>query len=166
MTVIRTLTGIQSFTQTNINETTIDSTDPNNVQVSRFVQGNQFKYDGTSGPLATQAYHRLITLVSGALTLDLTALVDTDLVIDMTGLHLLELFVVAEASNANSITVKPGASNGYTGWVSTSGIVLTTANDENKLGPLYGGIAVDGTHKTIDITGTGSQKVYIEMLFG
>lgn len=166
MTVTRTLTNINSVTQTNINESTVDSADPGNTQSSNFVQGSSYKYDGTSGPAATKAFHRLLTLSSGALTIDLTALVDTDLTIDMTGLHLRELYAISATANANSITLKPGASNGYTGWVGTNGIILATANDQNKLGPLYGQIAVDGTHKTIDISGTGAQQVYLSLLFG
>ncbi len=167
MTVTRTLNSVTSINQTNLSETTTDSADPNNSQSSAFVQGTQRRYDGTTGPIVTKAYHRKITLVAGAATLDLTALVDTDLTIDMTGLKLREMFLVSDSANANSITVQPGASNGYTGWgIGTQGLILGTANDEHKLGPLYGGIAVDGTHKNIDIVGTGTQKVFVSMLFG
>lgn len=167
MTVSRVINSTSSLNQTNILETTTDSADPNANQTSEFVQGSSWKYDGTSGPSATKAYHRKISLGAGAATIDLTALVDTDLTIDMTGLKLKEIFLVADSANLNPLTVKPGASNGYTGWgVGTQGLILGTANDEHKLGPMYGGIAVDGTHKTIDLSGTGSEKVFISMLFG
>lgn len=166
MTITRTLNSIQSQNQTQIQETNVNTDDPASTQVTSTQQGGLTQYNGTSGPVATAAYHQLITLTAGAFTLDLTAMVDGAVTVDATGLHLREIFAIAGEANANPIVIKPGASNGYTGWVGTNGLLLTTANDANKLGPLYGGIAVDGTHKTIDFTGTGTQKVLIELLFG
>lgn len=145
-----------------------NSVSPGTTQTELFSQGGQLQYNGVSGqaPLATKAFPVLVTLVAGAATLDLTALTNGDQTEDMTGLSLMELQAIAHPDNANPITIAPGASNGYSGWVGTNGLKLTTANDQNKIGPLYGGILVDGTHKTIDIAGTGTQKVYIAMLFG
>ena len=143
-----------------------DTANPNVVDTQVMTQGGQYKYDGTTGqaPEATKQWSQLVTLTAGAATLDLTAL--TNPVRDMSGLKLLELFAIAHEDNANVITIAPGASNGFTGWVGSAGLRLLTALDQNKIGPLYGGITVDGTHKTIDIAGTGTQKVLISMLFG
>lgn len=166
MTITRTLNSITSYNQTDIQETTVNTADPASTQITSTQQGGLSQYNGTSGPVATQAYHQLITLAAGVYTLDLTAMVDGGVTIDASGLALREIFAIADSANANPIVIKPGASNGYTGWVGTNGLLLTTANDANKLGPLYGGIAVDGTHKTIDFSGTGTQKVLISLLFG
>jgi hypothetical protein len=166
MTITRTLNSITSNNQTDIQETTTNTADPASNQVTTTRQGGMVQYNGTSGPTVTKTYHQLITLTAGAFTLDLTAMVDGSVTIDATGLTLRELFAIASDANLNPIVIKPGVSNGYTGWVGTNGLLLTTAKDANKLGPLYGGIAVDGTHKTIDFTGTGTQSVLLELMFG
>lgn len=165
MTVSRTLNQIFLTGTINLQETITNTADPSAKKTVMTNIGGQFKFD-TAPILATKAYHQLVSLSTGALTLDLTALVDSDLTQDMSGLALLLMIAVADSANANPFTIKPGASNGYTGWVNSNGVLLTTANDMNIIGPLYGGIDVDGTHKTIDLAGTGSQKVNLLMLFG
>ncbi len=166
MTITRVINSVSSANQLSVQQTSTNTNNPDTPSVATTSQGGLCQYNGTSGPIASKAYAQLITLTAGAATLDLTALVDGGVTIDMTGLHLLEIFAIADTANANPLTIAPGASNGYTGWVGSSGLLLKTANDANKLGPMYGGIAVDGTHKTIDFAGTGSQKVSIVLLFG
>jgi len=97
----------------------------------------------------------------GTATLDFTALTNGEDTQDMTGLKLLELFAIAASTNTHLMTIAPGS---YTGW--STGLKLTTANDQNKIGPMYGGIAVDGSHKTITVAGTGTDQVYLSFIFG
>ena len=128
--------------------------------------GQQWRFDGTTGPAATKAWHSQVALSAGVLMLDLTALADAILTtVDMTGLKLKMLHLVAPSTNANVITVAPGAVNGYTGWVGSAGLILNPG-DNVLLGPMNAGIAVDGTHKNLDLAGTGSQVLNIVALFG
>ncbi|MCG3198568.1 MAG: hypothetical protein HUU16_00190 [Candidatus Omnitrophica bacterium] len=106
------------------------------------------------------------TLVAGALTLDLTALTATNgATRSMNGLKLQMLFARPDPANANPIIIKTGATNGYAfkgaAW-----------SDEIKPGQasLYFGNEqapdVGASAKNIDLTGTGSQKLRLEMVFG
>lgn len=171
----KTLSSITTQNTVTVNESNTIGADPTLASLPGVVSaGQQWRFDGTIGPAVTKVWHRQVTLVAGAATLDLTALTDDILTTqDMTGLKLKALHAVPASTNANAITIKPGAANGYTGWVGTDGIVLNTTTissvnypDNVFIGPLYGGIAVDGTHKNIDIAGTGTQKVNLILMFG
>lgn len=128
--------------------------------------GQRWTMDGTTGPAATKSVRTLVTMSGGTATIDLTAFPDasTNVAVDLTGLKIKMLHLTCPSSNANAVTVKPGASNGYTGWTVTGDIL--NASDQRGPNIFNGGIAVDATHKTIDITGTGSQQVTIVALFG
>lgn len=129
--------------------------------------GQSWDFDGTTGPAVTKWWHGLVTLTAGAASLDLTALTDaaTGLTIDMTGLKLKCLHLQATTGNAGDITFKPGGTNGLTGWIGAGGEVLA-ATDQRGPNVYTGGIAVDATHKTIDVTGTGTDSIRVVMLFG
>lgn len=167
MTITRTLVSTQFDSTIRLSEQTVNSLDPTlpNGQYGNVQSGGQLAFNGTSGPAATQAWHGLVTLIAGALTLDLTALADATLgTISMSGLKLKFMQIIATAGNANPITIAPGAVNGYTGWVGSAGLSLNASDQEMLV--RNAGIAVDGTHKTLDLAGTGTQSAVIVLLFG
>jgi len=168
MTVTRTIVNARYDDTVRVTEKTVDTDAPMVAQGQQaaLADGTEWKFDGTSGDAVTKSFKKRVTMSTGAATLDLTALVDATLSsnIDMTGLKLKMLRLKVPSTNANSVTVAPGASNGYTGWVGSGGVTLSPKDSFSKV--CHGGIAVDGTHKTIDITGTGSQVIDVVMLFG
>jgi hypothetical protein len=168
MTVTKTLGAIQVINTLSIGETIAFSGDPTFAgDLSGTVAaGQQWRMDGTVGKSVTKVFHGLVALVAGAKTLDLTALTDAVLgTVDFSGLKLRLLHAVATSGNTAAISIAPGASNGYTGWVGSSGLLLQPGDSR---GPdlFTGGIAIDGTHKTIDLAGTGTESVTLIMGFG
>lgn len=166
MTNTRALTSKAATNAISLRELITYGTDPTITTLRPSIDvGQSWDFDGVNGPLVTEWWHGLVTLTAGAATLDLTALVDalTSLPVDMTGLKLKCLHLQATAGNANAITFEPGATDGYTGW--GLGEVL---NGGDHRGPSIctGGIAVDATHKIIDVSGTGTQSVRVVLLFG
>jgi hypothetical protein len=162
----RSLTSKSATNAISLRELITYGTDPTITTLKPSIDvGQSWDFDGTTGPAVTLWWHGLVTLTAGVATIDLTALVDalTGNTISMTGLKLKCLHLQATTGNANAITFAPGASNGYTGW--GLGEVL---NGGDQRGPSIctGGIAVDATHKVIDVSGTGSQSVRVVMLFG
>ncbi|MCL4735384.1 MAG: hypothetical protein KJ050_10660 [Candidatus Omnitrophica bacterium] len=119
-------------------------------------------------PPATKHVAKTVALSAGAATIDLTALTawgTNGVTEDTSGLKLQILRAKATASNANPIAIKTGASNGYAAW-GASWLVELKAGQEVTL---YGNDAtpdVAGAAKTIDLSGTGTQSVDIEMVFG
>lgn len=110
-----------------------------------------------------------IPLVTAAKTLDLTALTalgTAGSTVDMSGLKVQAILLVNPSTNANLITMATGASNGYdfTGGSSSkvtvypgSSVLIYCADTSHD---------VDGTHKTIDFAGTGSQPFQIVIVAG
>lgn len=164
----RTLTKAIITNTVALTETLTLSADPSIGTVTlEPTAGQRWNMDGTTGPLVTKSVRTLVTMSGGTATIDLTAFPDaeTNTAVDLSTLKLKMLHLACPSTNANAVTVAPGASNGYTGWVSTGGEVLN-ASDQRGPNIYNGGIAVDATHKNIDITGTGSQVVTIVALFG
>jgi len=110
-----------------------------------------------------------LTLSSGSGTLDLTALPGrtADEVVDGTGLKLQLLILHAKSDNANPITATKGASNGY--GLNAAGGTWTMTLDPDTTGVRFLKDAapdIDSTHKTIDVSGTGSQVLDYEIVMG
>ncbi len=166
---IRNINSVQFNNSLAINESNVVAGDPTSAgAVANVAAGGQFRYDGSSGngPAITADFHGQMALIAGALTLDLTALADAILgTVTMAALKLRHIQVWTPSTNAGALTIKPGASNGYSGWAGAGGLILA-AGDQQVLGPLNGTIVVDGTHKTLDLTGTGTDKLNMVMGFG
>jgi hypothetical protein len=129
--------------------------------------GRTWNMDGTTGPAVTAWWEGEVTMTAGALSLDLTALTDavSGLTVDMTGKKIRSMWLFAPTGNAGAITIKPHVTDGYTGWTSTGGQVLS-AGDYRGPDIFLGGIAVDATHKILHVTGTGTDKLRLVLLFG
>ncbi len=113
---------------------------------------------------ASKCIARTLALTAGALTIDLTALVGSGgVAVDFTGLKV-QAVLIANPST-HDIVFTFGASNGYlllgTGWKFTLKAGQKIEFFLNNLAP-----SVDGTHKTVDITGTGTDTFNIELVAG
>lgn len=136
---------------------------------NRVVTHNQYNESGTlnsgSTPPATLQASFLMTLTAGAATIDLRALTGTNgAVVDGNGLKV--QMVRIKNLGANPMTIKSGASNGHTGF-----FTATTGHVVNPGGHIQiftndNGDDIDATHKTWDVTGTGSQTAEFTIVMG
>jgi hypothetical protein len=114
----------------------------------------------TCGALFQQA------LTSGSATIDLTALDGlNDKVVNGTGLRVQLLRLKAPSSNANPITVAKGVSNGYDGFGSAFSVTLQPGAEMTFLAN-DAGSDVGAGNKTLDLTGTGTQALDVEIIMG
>lgn len=101
----------------------------------------------------------------GAGTIDLTSLTGANGSVDGTGLKVQWIWFKATTGNANDITIKEGASNGYA-LAGASWQVILSADQE------FGFIGNDNTpdigatDKTIDLSGTLAQSVEVVIIMG
>lgn len=121
-------------------------------------------WSSTSSPDGEDAWSGQVALVAGVATIDLTNLTQTGLSVpvDATGKKVRAICVLADSGNANVIAIGVGASNGYTGI----GTISALNPGNMAIHTCQGSIAVDGTHKTLDFAGTGTQKLDILIVFG
>lgn len=112
----------------------------------------------------TEAWSGNKVMTAGAATIDLTSLTQVGLssAVSLSGLKIRAIQILAPAANAAAITVAPGASNGYT-QIGTVGPIKPGGS---ALLILPGTSAVDGTHKNLDISGTGTDSVSIQVVAG
>lgn len=114
--------------------------------------------------IGTPAVTGLVTLSGGAATIDLTALVSANgSAVDGTGLRV--QFAKFKNTAAAAMTIVGGASNGYL-LFGASGSVVIPAGGELLMKFSDGTTDIDATHKTLDITGTGSQTMLVEFVMG
>lgn len=121
-------------------------------------------WNAATTPDGEEAWTGQITLSAGVATIDLTSLTQIGLstAVNATGLKVRAICLLPDAANANPIQIGTGASNGYTGIG-----VISALNAGNVLArTCAGAAAIDGTHKTLDLAGTGSQKLNILIVFG
>ena len=105
-------------------------------------------------------------LTAGAATVDLTSLTGTNgASVDGTGLRVQAMKLRNPSTNANAITVVEGASNGYDGFGSTFDVTLEPGAEMVIL-TKDGGADISGTNKTLDLSGTASQALDMEIVLG
>jgi len=116
-------------------------------------------------PAVTKDFDALVTLSGGAATLDLTAI--TDLLglgtVTISGLTPAWTKFTNPSTNANAVTIAKGASNGYTGFGSSFSITLQPGGE---ILIRLATVAVSGSVKTLDITGTASQTLKVQGVAG
>ena len=153
-----------------LNETIVETL-PGNTgsapDASRKVTHTNYDVNGTlaSGttPPATLCALFPLVLSSGAATIDLRALVGTNAaVIDGNGLR--PQIVRFKNLGANVMTVATGASNGHNFF--TSGGAKVFPGSAMEIVSNDGGEDIDATHKTWDVTGTGSQTMEVTVVLG
>lgn len=134
---------------------------------------NTYNQSGTltasTTPPATKQATFALTLTAGSGSIDLTALpgLNANETVDGTGLKAQLLLLLNPSSNANSITVAKGASNGY-GW-NTAGTSWTVSLSPGQWAQFGGNdVAPDVASgaRILDVTGTGSQVLNVSIVLG
>lgn len=128
----------------------------------------QMTLNASSTPPASKDSEGTIAMTAGAATIDLTSLPDKNGnagAVTLTGLRLAVVKLRNKATNANPITVAKGASNGCTSLGAAFSITLQVGEEMTLLGQNLAAV-VDGTHKTFDLSGTGSQVLEFEFVAG
>jgi hypothetical protein len=105
-------------------------------------------------------------LTAGAATIDLTSLTDVaGASFSGNGLKVRAAKFRAPATNANPITITPGASNGIDLFGASSSVTLSPGQSV-----LFyfkdGAPAIASGDKTLDLAGTGTQELEVELLIG
>jgi len=131
------------------------------VLSSPAITGNGLDETGSLNSTTTPAVSKVAAgaaaMTAGLATIDLTALTG----LDGTSRTLNALKVVlAKFKNpgANPITIAKGAANGYTGFGSAFSHTIPPGGTAS-FNLSTGGVAVDGTHKTLDVSGTGTDTL-------
>ncbi len=119
--------------------------------------------NANSTPDATESWSRQLALVAGVLSLDLTALVQDGVSnLNATGKKLRAIGFYLPADNAGNMQIGTGASNGY----SAIGVLGPFPKGAGGVIYLPTAIAVDGTHKILDLAGSGTDKINVMLVFG
>lgn len=118
-----------------------------------------------STPAASKDTAFTFALTAGAGTIDLTNITDPNLgTVSLSGITPNLVKLQNPATNANAITVKQGATNGYTG-LGASFLVTIPPGGEVLLYAI-GGSTVGAGSKTLDLTGTGTQALNVQIVAG
>jgi hypothetical protein len=124
------------------------ATDP---KIQHGISNQAVNYGPTTTIVPTKVWSGTVSLSSGALTLDMTALARSPLAtVDLTGLEILAVHAKAVDTNSAFVTMAPGASNGY----SSLGLGVKLPASNEVLFHCPAGVAVDSTHKTLDFAST------------
>jgi hypothetical protein len=109
-------------------------------------------------PPVTKVSSFLAALTAGAKTIDLRTLTAAGgVALDGNGLKVQCVKINNPSTNTGALTVVPGASNGYNLFGATSKLVLNPGEYIEWVG--YDALPdIDATHKTIDLTGTGTES--------
>lgn len=120
--------------------------------------------NGSTNPSADAVTAFETTLSSGSATIDLTSVPATTGTQSMSGKSLRTLFLKADSENAGVISIQAGGTNGYPLFGSSGKITLSPGD---SLGlRISTDSDVDGTHKTIGLSGTGTDSIQVQMTFG
>lgn len=156
----------QQDVQENISATLAPAAGTQVLQHKAFSQS--VTLNDSSTPPGTKVISQTPALVAGTKVIDLTAALHLGAAVDLSGLKLQDLLLINE--NANAVTIEADASNGYL-LFGTAGKVTVPPKVGNVPGILHMQFAdgtpdVDGTHKNIKLTGTGTQQFKLQMVFG
>ena len=135
--------------------------------VTQKIDQGSSKFTSASAVPVTKSFSKVIALSGGAATIDLTAVdVGTLPDEDWSGLKIQFIAVKATDANASRITVKTGAVNGYEIWGSTGGEIAFAAGQRTAMNLNEKQDDVGPTDKTIDLTGSGTETIEIQLVAG
>ena len=138
-------------------------TDESLSTAARSIQHTNFDESITPSP-ATIVSAKLYTLSGGALSIDLRALHQANGASgDGNGLKVQGFYF--KNLGANAMTIVGGDSNGYLIF-GTSGSVVVQPGGGLTIYHADGSADIDGTHKTIDVSGTGTQTFECALILG
>lgn len=142
-------------TATETLETNPDSATSTKRVVTHTEFNEQFTLNNLSTPPVSKVAEFVQTLAEGVATIDLRALTGTNgASVDGNGLR--PQVVRVKNLGANDLTIEPGASNGYD-LFGASSVIVIPAGAHVQFFTNDGGVNIDATHKTLDLTGTDEQ---------
>lgn len=130
---------------------------------SLFQELDQFKQlSPTSTPPVSQFGIYKTTISGGGYTIDVTSLQGSNGTLNANGKKLVAVCVANPAASAGDVNIATGASNGYALAqpikVKPGGFAIVYQAAQLA--------AVDGTHKTLDVSGTNGDTPEIGLIFG
>lgn len=130
---------------------------------------NGLRFNASSTIPVTKESYKVYTFTAGAITIDLTSIVDAfGVTFSGSGLKVQGIVIINPAGNA-SINVAPGASNGYALFGAGNDITIpgNASYDTFVVAWLPEGTPdVAGGAKNIDVTGTGTESFKIGLILG
>jgi hypothetical protein len=115
----------------------------------------------TTPPVALLAVYKT-TIAGGGYTIDLSAAQGSNGTIDATGKRVQALRVSNPSGSTGDVTVATGASNG----ISLPSSVVVPPGGEALIYYADVGADIDGTHKTLDVSGTDDDVPEVGILLG
>lgn len=141
--------------------------DPNNATIANIMRRSQ-TLDAVTTPRATKYSCFQKALSAGSGTIDLTSLPDNNglaAAVTFSGLRIAKAIFRNPSTNGNAITITFGASNphllGGSGWK-----VILLPGEVWEYTGYQTGEAIDATHKTWDLSGTGAQALDVFLVAG
>lgn len=127
---------------------------------------SSYLFNATSTVTATKCAVDKLALTAGAATIDLTSLTGPNgAAVTFNGLKVIGcLFFAPTTNSGTSVTVAKGASNGYE-LNSTHSYVIAEGYPLVHLFGARNG-AVGGSAKTLDISGTGTDQLWFQLIAG
>ena len=121
----------------------------------------------TSSPAVSLTASFAQGLTAGAATIDFTALTGTNgATVTGSTKKVIAYIMTNPATNANSITITTGASNGLTIFGASGRHVLQPGQSLMSYDPSGLSTTIDATHKTVDLSGTGAQTLNVIVVMG
>lgn len=140
---------------TTVEETLDEASAPAAAASGRMIRHTQFNRESALMSGVTKGTAGRIAMTAGAATLDLTAVPSPEGTINLLGLAVKLLRLINPSTNANAITIKVGASDGYE--LAGSSWAVTLQPDEAITIEKTDAPEVDTDAKIIDISGTGTE---------
>lgn len=165
-TVSATFTGTLRLVETH----TLTGPTASTFAVDNNTYGLTATLNASSTPTATKCWASQVALVTGALTLDLTALTDasnsTFASKTFLGLKVQAILLEAPADNGAAITLVTGASNGIDLLGASDWKIVVEPGQRYAIYLAGTAPAVASGDRTIDLSGTGTDKLNIAMVAG
>jgi len=155
---------IISFTALETLDIGVDAAPSPEVVHNGFNLTNTLLNSASTPPVTTTSY-QTYALVSGALTIDLQALLGVnDEVQDATGLKL-QTIIIRNPSGNNTITIGEGAANGYPIWGAGNDLEVPA---DSEIGMKFADTLADvaAADSEIDIAGTGTETFDVGICLG
>jgi len=164
------------FTLSFVGVETLDADDApfSLVANNRDITVNSLKTNGSLNATSTPKVEKapavkLVTLAGSIVTIDLTAAeISGGRTEDMSAKKLVAFEISAPSTNTGDVTIEPGATNGYD-LFGASGLLVFSPGQVLKSiisGAASSRDAVGASDKTIDISGTSGDLLYVVLYFG
>lgn len=154
----------------NVEETLDAAAVPSANAAQRKITHNAFNksatLSGSTTPAVSDTANGTLTLTAGAGTIDLTAVIGTNgESVDASAKKVVAVKFINPATNANSITIVEGGTNGHP-TLGASFSVTLAPGQEIQAYLAAAGTAVGASDLSIDVSGTGSQVLQYQFVFG